>query len=36
VGRQLGGWNPNRDHNGGAMVVATVIHALALAREEAR
>lgn len=36
AGRQLAGWNPNRDHNGGAMVVATVAHALALAREGAQ
>jgi len=28
VGRQLGGWNPNRDHNGGAMVLATVYDAV--------
>jgi len=28
VGRAMGGWNPNRDHNGGAMVVSTVRTAL--------
>ncbi len=28
VGRQLGGWNPNRDHNGGAMLLATVREAV--------
>lgn len=28
VGRAMGGWNPNRDHNGGAMVVSTVRAAL--------
>jgi len=36
AGREIAGWNPNRDHNGGAMVVATVAEALARAREEAK
>lgn len=28
VGRAMGGWNPNRDHNGGAMLLSTVSTAL--------
>ncbi|MGC9155507.1 MAG: hypothetical protein ACP5HZ_07645 [Ferrimicrobium sp.] len=33
VGRAIGGWNPNRDHNGGAMLLATVHAALELSEE---
>ena len=33
VGRAIGVWNPNRDHNGGAMLLATVRAALALSEE---
>ncbi|WP_298211560.1 hypothetical protein [Ferrimicrobium sp.] len=33
VGRAMGGWNPNRDHNGGAMLLATVRTALGMCEE---
>ncbi len=29
VGSQVGGWNPDRDHNGGAMILGTVHQAIA-------
>ncbi|MCI2976284.1 MAG: hypothetical protein MP439_09445 [Ferrimicrobium sp.] len=35
IGRALGGWNPNRDHNGGAMVVGSVRMALGMIEENA-
>ncbi|MCI2974816.1 MAG: hypothetical protein MP439_01905 [Ferrimicrobium sp.] len=36
IGRALGGWNPNRDHNGGAMVVGSVRMALGMIEEGTR
>ncbi len=34
VGRALGGWNPNKDHNGGAMVLGSVHMALSMISED--